>query len=1261
MVLGTIKTSKFGFGVALSAIVLLLGIDASAQAKATPDQVEFFEKSIRPILSAKCYECHSDKEQKSKLRLDHISLVLQGGERGPAVVPGDPEKSNLVKAIEYLDAKLQMPPKTMLEDDEIDLLIEWVKMGAPWPDEPAPTAAVSPVAVFDLAKRKSEHWAWQPVRAAQPPAVQKADWPLNPVDNFVLAKLEQEGLAPGPDADKRTLIRRLYFDIIGLPPTPEQIEAFVNDGDPKAYEKLVDSLLANEHYGERWGRHWLDLVRYAESYGHEGDYTIREAWRYRDYIIRAMNSDLPYDQLVREHIAGDLISNPRTNPTDGTNESLLATGWWYMHQATHGPVDVVKDEADRIDNQIDVISKAFLGMTVSCARCHDHKFDAISAADYYALGGFARASRQVWAYLDPNGKIAAAAKNLDEIHAEGAEELGGVLEKQAKKTSHDVEQYLLAAREAMFGTPKDSDKKYAPETEVFMDFEGENFGTWTVEGDAFGDRPAKGELNNQQKIDGKIGASLANSYLKNDDGTGSVTSPEFTIRKPYIHFLAAGGKFENATGVQLQINGEIVRSITGRNDEKLRWYTWEVDEFSGKTARILVIDKQKGGWGHIEADQILFSDNPAPAESARPVALVAKEFKVDPATLGRWVRLLTSGEADAPQHPLYAWTRLQNADNFATARAEAATALTQQPAPEGTEVFETFDDAGFAKWFPSGEAFTPAASGAGAWQQGGFVASGAANSGLRAPELQGTLRSPTFTLNHENIHFRMKGRGGQVRLIVGRFMLRESNGLLFESTWQNADSDNYEWVNMTGGLNKWLGYEAYIEIVDDGTGWIAVDEIRFSKGAPAPDVSAAARKLIDDDKLSSPEDLAKAYATWTGDALKHWEKQGIDSDTATWLDLLRQSELTSFVAYDKKNAELSGQLAEAMKDVPEPVRALSITDGTPEPAYIFIRGNHGEHGARVERRFLEAIDGGQPLAIGADVSGRVELASEITSPNNPLFPRVMANRFWHHLFGRGIVASTDNFGVLGSAPSHPELLDYLAATFRDDKYSMKDMVRLLVTSHTYRMSSAPADKVAEEKDPSNILLHRASVRRLESEAIRDSMLAAAGTLDPKMFGVSVTAYLSPSNTNGRRPGKSGPMDGDRRRSIYLEVRRNFLSDMLLAFDMPLPDSTVGKRTVSNVPAQSLIFMNDPFVAEQAKAWGAAQASAAGSFDDKVSAMCERAWGRPATPAELQSMRGFVDQQRAVYGLDDAAALSDPRIWADIAQVMFMTKSFIFVG
>ncbi len=1253
---------------ALPLLACFFAIGAGATAEGfSAQQIEFFEKSIRPILSQRCYECHSDKEQKSKLRLDHITNVMKGGERGAALVPGDPAKSNLVRAIEYQDPKLQMPPKKMLDDAEIDLLIEWVKMGAPWPDEPLPAAAVvKPIAAFDLAKRKAEHWAWQPVRAVEPPSVKRADWPMNPIDRFVLARLEQEGLQPAADADRRTLIRRLHFDLVGLPPSPKDIESFVNDPDPKAYEKLVDRLLADPHYGERWGRHWLDLMRYAETYGHEGDYPIKEAWRYRDYVIRAMNADLPYDRLVREHIAGDLLPDPRTNPDDGTNESVLATAWWFMYQATHAPVDVEKDEADHLDNQIDVMGKAFLGLTVACARCHDHKFDAISAKDYYGLGAFMRASRQQWAYLDPHGKIAKTAANLQEIQAQGSRELAKVFEAAAQSTGREVRNYLMAAREAIQGAPKKSDAEYAPKSEVFADFEGAEYGQWTTEGNAFGERPALGPIGKQQRIENVQGVGLANSFNTSDESTGALRSPEFTIRLPYVHFLIAGGSNADLEAVVLTIGNDTpARRTAGRRDENLRWTTWDVRELIGKTARIEIVDRDKNGWGHIEADQFIFSESPVAQPVTRPVPAVAREFKVDEARLGRWARLLAGDDASALSHPLHAWSQLASSEepDFARRRAALSKEFAEAAPAAESVVFETFDGPGFHGWYPSGEAFGKGATTTGRWSvtSGGFVASGAADSGALAPQFQGTLRSPTFTLNTDSIHFRMKGHGGTVRLIVARYMLKEANPLLFDNTWREADSDDYVWVNMTGGLNKWKGDEAYIEIVDDGDGSIAVDEIRFANGAaPVNPAPAAERALAEDSAVTSAEKLAEGYARWTERALKDWDKKGLDSGDAAWLRLLHDADLAEIHGYDKKLESLTERVAEALKDTPAPVRAMTITEGTPEEAHVFIRGNASDLGERVDRRFLEAVDGASPLCTAQDRSGRLELADRITSDADPLFPRVMVNRIWHHLFGRGLVASTDNFGVLGERPSHPELLDYMAARFRSEGYSIKSMIRLVVTSHAYRMSSAPADKMTEEKDPYNVLLHRASVRRLESEAIRDSILVAAGTLDPAMYGQSVPAFLSPSNTNQRRPSRSGPIDGGRRRSIYMEVRRNFLSDMLLAFDMPLPDSTVGKRTVSNVPAQSLIFMNDPFIAEQAKAWGTTVAQEQQSFDARVAAMCERAWGRAPTDGELASIRSFVDKQRAAYDLDPDAAPNDPRIWADIAQVLFMAKMFIFI-
>ncbi|MGH7135812.1 MAG: DUF1549 domain-containing protein, partial [Pirellulales bacterium] len=278
------------------------------------EQVEFFENQVRPLLVDHCHKCHSDREQKGNLRLDSRAAVLAGGDTGPAVVPGKAEKSLLIDAVEYGEL-YQMPPSGKLSDKQIAVLRRWVEQGAPWLNDAAVKAAKQAEAkpAFDLAER-ARHWAFQPLEAPTPPAVQNQEWPKADVDRYLLSRMEEAGLAPATPADKRTLLRRATFDLIGLPPTPEEIAAFLPDERPDAFQRVVDRLLASPHFGQRWARHWLDLVRYAESKGHEFDYTIPNAWQYRDYVIRAFNADLPYDQFVIEQVAGDLMDEPRRHP-----------------------------------------------------------------------------------------------------------------------------------------------------------------------------------------------------------------------------------------------------------------------------------------------------------------------------------------------------------------------------------------------------------------------------------------------------------------------------------------------------------------------------------------------------------------------------------------------------------------------------------------------------------------------------------------------------------------------------------------------------------------------------------------------------------------------------------------------------------------------------------------------------------------------------------------------------------------------------------
>ena len=356
-----------------------VAVVAGETSKATPEQLQFFETKVRPILVAHCHKCHSGKEPKGDLGLDSRGGLLAGGESGDVVVPGQPEKSLLVEAINR--TSIEMPPDKKLADADIATLTEWVKIGAPWPEGPGSNGPSLSKSRGKITDEDRAYWAFQPVRKTAAPEIEKDGWSRGSIDHFVLAKMIPEGLQPAAEADKATLIRRVTFDLLGLPPSPEEVAAFVNDNGPDAYERLIDRLLASPLYGERWARHWLDLVRYAESDGYKQDGYRPSAWRYRDYVIRSLNTDKPYDRFVQEQIAGDEIA-----PEDP--EALVATGYYRLGIYEYNQRDV-RNQWNIILNDItDVTADVFLGMGMSCARCHDHKFDPILQKDYYRLQAF---------------------------------------------------------------------------------------------------------------------------------------------------------------------------------------------------------------------------------------------------------------------------------------------------------------------------------------------------------------------------------------------------------------------------------------------------------------------------------------------------------------------------------------------------------------------------------------------------------------------------------------------------------------------------------------------------------------------------------------------------------------------------------------------------------------------------------------------------------------------------------------------------------
>ena len=1226
---------------------------AEDQTKISPEQLEFFESKIRPIFVEHCYECHSAKsgdDLEGGLLLDSRQGWSEGGDSGPAVVPGKVDKSLVVHAVRYEeDLVSAMPPKSKLPDEQIKAIEKWVQMGAPDPRSQTSTAKPM-VETFDLQKRFEEHWSWRAITRPATPEVEKTDWVQNEVDRFVLAKLEAVGLQPAIPAAKEIWIRRVYFDLIGLPPTVEQVDAFLADESDQAHEKVVDQLLRSKHFGEKWARHWMDLVRYAETYGHEFDYPIEHASEYRDYLIRAFNEDVPYDQFVVEHIAGDMMTNPRRHPIEGFNESIIGTGFWYFHEATHAPTDVLKNEADITDNQIDVFGKSFLGLTIACARCHDHKFDAISTADYYSLTAYIQSSCRQIHPLDPERKIEASVGELEAQRKAYATLLAKRSEQSAVSAVHNPADYFRAAKD-LFAQAKQSPPPELPE-EVFEDFES-GFDGWTTQGKAFGDQPQKDPIRPQREIKGRIGSAFAGSFGGTDRGTGSLVSKPFTITRPYINLLVGGGK--KNTYVELVVDGKPQGRFSGENREDLIQRSWDVRAFIGKQATISIVDNHKGGWGHINVDQIVFADQVPGKKNSnfiRPtdemISSMATQRGLDLDRLSVWIQHLFAAKPDpGSQDPisLLAFHLLDtNAEAKITERQNAAEAKRAEYAKDNDLIVDFDGESLPDGWTTSGYAFQPVSKRIG----DGFVPirdqllprSGTIDSAVYGRRASGILRSPTFEITKKNIHVLMRSTANvQMRIIIDNYQMAHFNGLLFRGTDNRGGSmdtkQQWAWRSLSGDLRKYVGHNAYLEFVDMRDETIAIDEIWMSDGGAPPIPKTEVLVAC----ASGANGLDQAWAETEKSA------SGQRSEVANWMidkGLLTLDQLLG----DSEVGEIVDKATHVAAAMTHPRFAIAMAEGTAENAHVYVRGNPAMLGEKVVRRDLAAL--------GGDQTNRLGLAKRIASLDNPLTARVIVNRIWHHLFGRGIVPSVDDFGPQGQPPSHPELLDALAVRFAEDGWSIKSAIRNMVLSSTYRQASVvnPANdsESISSIDPTNSLLHRMRVRRLPGESIRDAILAISGRLDTKQFGPSIATHRTEFMT-GRGARGSGPLDGAGRRSVYLSIYRNFLNPFLMAFDMPSPFGPKGRRSNSNVPAQALTLMNDPFVIEQSKIW-ARSSAAEQDPDSRIRMMVRAAHAIDPNEDMLGELKDFVQSS--------PGGVQSQKGWNDLAHGLFNMKAFYFL-
>jgi len=1169
----------------LGIIFLLTSLPETFAEQSTPPPSPIdFDRDIRPILAQHCFPCHGfdPSSRQAELRLDVREHVVHPRNGRAAVIdPGARDRSLLYQKIQAQGDE-RMPPieREGLQPAEIAKIGRWIDEGANY----------------------SPPWAWRPVRNPPLPDCGETSWPRDRIDRFILAKLLENNLTPSDEANRHSWLRRVTFDLIGLPPTPNELHAFLYDTSPNPFERVVERLLASPHFGEQWGRHWLDLMRYAETHGHEFDYPIPDAWRYRDYVVGAFNADVPYADFVREHIAGDLLESPRHDSVTGINASILGTGFWWLAQGTHAPVDVRQDQADRTDNQIDVASKTFLGITVSCARCHDHKFDPILTADYYAFAGFLRSSRRARLHLDPHGQLDRAVNRI--VFAQ--QQLSPYLQKRLDDLSRRP--WLRTAQRTvkLLEETRLAQEASRLPTRVLFDFEGQDFKPWLVEGTAFGSRPhQKSELILEQGT-GVHGNGVANSHdrrrgtdsAESDQRTGVLTSPLFKIDRPLLEFQIGGGQHPGETCVNLRLGHKVVRTATGRDSTAMASVVWDVREFVDQEVQIEIVDRHQGAWGHISADHfILYDVEPSGFPEQAEVTDVARELQMNPGEFTAWLHAIQSylEHKSVSRVPVLGDGDLLFAD------------------------FENPED--FQSWFPEGHAFGKSPLRGGSTLANGdspqLISSGCAHSGRYGRKFQGTLRSPTFTIERDFVHLRLKGRG-QVRVIIDDYYLDTSNPLLFGGMAQSIDRS--EWHHVKHDVSRYQGHQAYLEWNDDGDGFLAIDAVWFSD---------------DSEPVSRPAESRLEIV--------------VDTDASSQLELASKliehgAPLLEKAPFSALELELLATITTASAEIPLPIRALGMVDATPREERIFIRGAHSQLGEPAPRRLVKSLLPQQaPVLEG---SGRLELAERILSPENPLPYRVMANRIWHHLFGRGIVATPDEFGALGTRPTHPDLLDHLATSLEQSR-SVKGLIRRIVLSATYRQSTHSDDQSALTVDPENRWYHRRPPRRLTAEEIRDAMLATSGRLDRALGGPPIPIHLTDFLTGRGRPSKSGPLDGAGRRSIYLAVRRNFLSPFLLSFDAPIPFSTIGKRNVSNVPAQSLTRMNDPLVHELAQFWAERiLAEDHVSPKKRLESMIEEAYSRPALEGELDRLLLYLSEYSSQSG------------WQEVAHAILASQEFI---
>ncbi|MDA1164775.1 MAG: DUF1553 domain-containing protein [Planctomycetota bacterium] len=1103
-----------------------------------------FERQIRPLLQERCGRCHGNKQQKSGLRIDARHAAFVGGDGGPVIVPGKSAESELFRRVVTEDFDERMPPEgPPLTLTETDLLRRWIDLGANWPESNYDREAAR--------DRRLEHWSFQPLGNALTQLPDETRGrnvaaSARELDRFVQLRLAENNLTPAPAADRRTLIRRLYFVMIGLPPPPEVVARFVTDDDPAAFEQLVEKLLHSPRYGERWAQHWLDIVRYADTHGFEVNTPRDNAWPYRDYVIQAFNDDKPYDQFVREQLAGDALD------ADAATGFLVAAAVLLPGQIGKDAESIRLARQDALDEMIVGTSATFLGLTIGCARCHDHKFDPITARDYYSLQAFFAGVT----YGDRPLRDAATREAIARVATldQQIEELTLQLRKFDPQAyvgrtlvidEEDQERVTILKTPNGTGTnPLGTQRGYLNDTGAADRVGNLSRGRYTW----WPNTPGVDVLSYNPGVAGTFRLWLSwgahgsgvhtrdARYILDEDGDLTTTADQRELASVDQYYLA--GVTEGETEKKPLWSGLFPAGlVTLTNTSKL--IVRGGDTGTGITADVIVL-------------QEIDSTNEFTPE---------RDSTTDPARSGTRLPRL--------RDPL---DSLANVERFA-ARPTRFLRFT---------TLETIDNNKHEPCIDELEVFT--------------VDTPTRNVALASTGTIATSSGNYSTTGKHQLQHVNDGRYSNDRSWISN----EHGGgwvqLEFPST---VSIDRVVWGrDRTGKFLDRLPTKYRIEISIDGTNWTlaAGHEDRVPLGTPHDPVQTLVRN-------ASPDST---------------------------------SDISAMVSQVEQLRQKKDQLGTTRT-------VYGGRFGTPEKTFVLRRGDPEQRLEEIASA-VPALFSTVPLRQDAsEQQRRLALAEWISSSDNPLTARVIVNRIWQYHFGNGLVETPSDFGLNGARPSHPELLDWLASDFIQSGWSIKRLHRVILLSHTWQQSSL-VNPQAETIDRDNKWLWHYQSRRLEGEAIRDSMLAVSGELNLKSGGPGFNFFKTRGGLSGF-PEVEEFSPEEMRRMVYAHKIRMEKVPVFGAFDCPDAGQATPQRTQSTTAIQALNLFNSPFVTQRAeKLTARLQREFPTSPQRQIEAAFQLAYGRQPSDLELSASSGVAKE----HGL------------ATICRVLFNSSEFLFI-